>query len=96
LQSAASLAQSRLREGAVVELHIGHDMFELRGQADAVTVRASPSAGSPTATVRLDEQTFYGLASSRLSTDQAAAKVAIEGSHEDARELLAMLAGSAP
>lgn len=94
LQSAASLARRGLRDGAVVELQVDRDVFELAGHADAVTVRARP-ANQPTATVKLDEQTFYRLASDHLSADRVAAEAEIDGSAEDVRELLAMLAGSA-
>jgi DNA-binding HxlR family transcriptional regulator len=95
LQSAITRGQPRLRAGTVVELHVDRDVFELRGDADTVTVRAQPATSQPGATVKLDQHTFYRLAGDRLSADRAAAAAEIDGDPEPAREVLAMLAGSA-
>jgi DNA-binding HxlR family transcriptional regulator len=95
LQTAIALGQPRLPAGAVLELHVDRDIFELRTDSSVVTVKAQPATSQPTATVKLDQETFYLLASNALSIDQAVGTADINGDPDHARELLTMLAGSA-
>jgi DNA-binding HxlR family transcriptional regulator len=92
LQSAARRSPG-LEDGRVCSVQVGDEVFELRGAAGEVAVRAGTDA-APDAVVKLAPRALTSLATGRMTPAQARAKAEVEGDWRVAGDVIEMLAGS--
>lgn len=94
LMSAAGAASRVAADGQVLQLHVGDEVFHLAAGPVGFSVHGG-SADAPDATVILDRQTFFALATGRIDAPAAMREASINGEPDVAGAFLQALAGSA-
>jgi DNA-binding HxlR family transcriptional regulator len=94
IQSAVS-RNPRLGPRRTCELRVGDDSFGLIGTDDGVEVRTG-SVPTPEAVITVEPRLFLRLASGKIDPADAAGRIEIEGDRRLAKDVVTMLAGSAP
>jgi len=94
LMSAAAAASRVAADGNVCQFHIGDEVFHLVAEPAGFSVHGGPTH-HPHATVIIDRQRFFALATRRIDARGAMHGASISGSPTVARAFLTALAGSA-
>ncbi len=94
LMSAAAAASRVAADGSVCQLQVGDEVFHLVAEPAPFAVHGG-LADQPHATVIIDRQLFFALATGRIDARAATQGASISGSRNVAGAILKALAGSA-